>query len=213
MLIAPLRRAEVALLKVGDIHPPANNPLGQWTAAIRGKGGGGQVNFHSLLPGGFAKRLRNFALIGRNADDFLFIKARGFKRSAPLLPETVSMIIRKLFQQAEIKDARSGGVGKLTPHSLRHTFAHRMKDSGASLPKIKGALNHQTEATTEKYLNSHFGDGGRLEQERRTAERFEKVSGEDGGIFDDLAQTDASAVPKPKPSEFGSGGGESIFSD
>ena len=37
-------------------------------------------------------------------------------------------------------------------HSLRHTFADAMEESGAKLTEIRDRLGHSNSATTDKYL-------------------------------------------------------------
>lgn len=51
-----------------------------------------------------------------------------------------------------MRRARStASVGKVTPHTLRHTYARRLIDSGRSLVDVAAILGHTSIATTQRY--------------------------------------------------------------
>lgn len=63
-----------------------------------------------------------------------------------MTPRTAQLLIKKLCQKAQI-------TKKISPHSLRHTFASQLAAKGANLSALQEILGHQRLATTEKYLH------------------------------------------------------------
>ena len=49
-------------------------------------------------------------------------------------------------------------VEDLTPHRLRHTFAKRMVDSGATLPVVQRLMGHARLETTQRYVTAGWED-------------------------------------------------------
>lgn len=83
--------------------------------------------------------------------DILFLNRRG----APLTRVMVFYIIRNL--------AALAGIGKkVSPHTLRHSFATHLLEGGANLRAIQEMLGHSSISTTELYLHL---DRSRLRRE------------------------------------------------
>lgn len=86
--------------------------------------------------------------------DILFLNRRG----APLTRVMVFYIIRDLARLAGIRK-------KVSPHTLRHSFATHLLEGGANLRAIQEMLGHESIATTELYLHL---DRSRLRRELLT---------------------------------------------
>ncbi|MDE7180824.1 MAG: tyrosine recombinase XerD [Muribaculaceae bacterium] len=80
--------------------------------------------------------------IKREGEDILFLNRRG----APLTRVMVFYIIRDLA-------AAAGIIKKVSPHTLRHSFATHLLEGGANLRAIQEMLGHESIATTEIYLH------------------------------------------------------------
>jgi len=86
--------------------------------------------------------IRNAGPIKREGEDILFLNRRG----APLTRVMVFYIIRDLA-------AAAGITKKVSPHTLRHSFATHLLEGGANLQAIQEMLGHESIATTEIYLH------------------------------------------------------------
>ncbi len=75
-------------------------------------------------------------------EDVLFLNRRG----APLTRVMVFYIIRDLAALAGIQK-------KVSPHTMRHSFATHLLEGGANLRAIQEMLGHESIATTEIYLH------------------------------------------------------------
>lgn len=92
--------------------------------------------------------------IKTKGQDILFLNRRG----APLTRVMVFYIIRDLARLAGIRK-------KVSPHTLRHSFATHLLEGGANLRAIQEMLGHESIATTELYLHL---DRSRLRRELLT---------------------------------------------
>jgi integrase/recombinase XerD len=125
-----VRVAELARLEVPDVD------LAERTVRVRqGKGGKDRV---ALIGEDLAQLLRvHFA--GRDRGP-LFTSNRGTRLSI----RRIQSIVRTA--------ARSAGVHKkITPHSLRHTWATLARNAGLPLDTVQGLLGHADPRTTELY--------------------------------------------------------------
>jgi integrase/recombinase XerC len=76
----------------------------------------------------------------------LFINPRGGR----LTTRTVGRVVKSYSR-------RSGIFRKVSPHSLRHTFATHLLDAGADIREIQEMLGHASLSTTQRYTHLSMG--------------------------------------------------------
>jgi integrase/recombinase XerC len=130
-----LRVSELAGLDLGDVD------LAEMTVRVLGKG-----RKERIVPFGeaAAHALRAHLAARGSAHGAVFLNRRGGR----LTVRTVHTIVRR--------QARAAGiVRRVSPHTLRHTFATHLLDSGADLRAIQELLGHSRLSTTQRY--THVG--------------------------------------------------------
>jgi site-specific recombinase XerD len=143
-----LRREEMVTVKIQDID------LHHRVLHVLGKGSKRRkipLNEHMM-------RLLTPLISQRSPDQTLLIRKDG----SPVSKKTVNKIVRRLAEMAGI------AYKKVTPHTLRHSFATHLKDLGVDLVTIQKLLGHASLAETERYL--HTGE----EQLQEAVERLVK---------------------------------------
>jgi integrase/recombinase XerC len=83
---------------------------------------------------------------GVHEEDPLFLNSRGGRLTA----RSVGRVVKEYTR-------RSGIFRKISPHSLRHTFATHLLDSGADLREIQEMLGHASLSTTQRYTHLTMG--------------------------------------------------------
>jgi site-specific recombinase XerD len=136
--LSGIRRAELAGLKISDIDFKRN------AMNVIGKGGKQRfVPFGDTLTEELLYYLEireEFVADGTDYERFVFLNYR----REPLTVRSVDRIVKKFC-------ARLGK--RVTPHTLRHSFATHMLENGADLLAIKELLGHSSLATTQKYTH------------------------------------------------------------
>lgn len=130
-----LRVSELVGLDLRDVD------LAELTVRVLGKG-----RKERIVPFGEAasRALRDCLAARGSADGAVFLNRRGGR----LTVRSVHTIVRR--------QARAAGiVRRVSPHTLRHTFATHLLDSGADLRMIQELLGHGRLSTTQRY--THVG--------------------------------------------------------
>jgi integrase/recombinase XerC len=130
-----LRVAELTGLDVEDVD--------QETKTVRVVGKGDKERF---VPFGRAAERALVSWLAQRGDarGALFLNARGRRLSV----RSVHTIVRRA--------AKAAGIARrVTPHTLRHTFATHLLDGGADLRVIQEFLGHSRLSTTQRY--THVG--------------------------------------------------------
>jgi len=83
-------------------------------------------------------------------EDPLFINRRGGRLSA----RSIGRLIKKYTKSSSI-------FRKISPHSLRHSFATHLLDAGADIREIQEMLGHASLSTTQRYI--HLSPGKLME--------------------------------------------------
>ncbi len=135
-----LRVSETVNLKISDLY------FREGFVRILGKG-----NKHRFVPIArhTEKILKNYIELVRplvnpskKAEKILFLNRRG----GLLTRHMIYHIVRDLSAKAGIRK-------KVTPHTLRHSFATHLLENGADLRSIQILLGHESITTTEIYLH------------------------------------------------------------
>ncbi len=133
-----VRVTELVTLKISNLR------LDQGYIIITGKG-----NKQRLVPIGkeaskwikFYLEERNHTKVNDSARDILFLNNRGNGLSR----EMIFLMVRKTA-------AAAGLQKKISPHTLRHSFATELLKNGADLRAIQDMLGHESITTTEIYF-------------------------------------------------------------
>lgn len=139
MYASGLRASETTGLEIGDVN------LTQGFLRARGKGSKERV----VPVGGVAAtavaaylRTARPKLVGSGAERKLFVNFRG------------GALTRQGLYKIVERHARSAGLaGKMSPHTLRHSFATHLLSGGCDLRSVQEMLGHADVSTTQLYTH------------------------------------------------------------
>jgi integrase/recombinase XerD len=126
-----LRVSEIVNLKIEDLN------LGDKTGWVR-KGKGSKDRLF-MLSEGLAEELKEY-LSYKKENKFIFSKEK------PLTTRNLQKIIQGTRQRAAINK-------KVTPHTLRHSFATHLLEQGTDIRTIQTMLGHSSLSTTQVYTH------------------------------------------------------------
>lgn len=134
------RVSELVGIETADLH------FGERLVRVRGKG-----RKERIVPFGrkalqaleaYARARGGLLEKGSGGETAFFVNYRGGR----LTTRSVQRMVRKYIRQTAVRR-------KISPHSLRHSFASHLLGRGADLRVIQELLGHASLATTEKYTH------------------------------------------------------------
>ena len=127
-----IRRAELAGLSVSDVD------FDRKTVRVIGKGNKERYVFFNNAAG---DALNRYLAVRRGSPDgALFVSKMGRRLSYPQIGNIFRLFV-----------TLSGLEGKISPHTMRHSFATHLHQRGVDIMTIKELLGHESVATTQIY--------------------------------------------------------------
>ena len=138
-----IRVSELVGINLEDVN------VGERLVRVRGKG-----KKERLVPFGrmAGERLADYVRVraglvqDRVGEKGLFVNYKGRR----ITPRSVERMVDKYIHRTAVKR-------KISPHSLRHSFATHLLSRGADLRVIQELLGHESLATTQKYTHLDLG--------------------------------------------------------
>ncbi|MFG3706598.1 tyrosine-type recombinase/integrase [Micromonospora sp. NPDC047670] len=161
-LCAGLRLSELLALRVGSVAGRA----GERRVDVAGKGGRPRVvpieaELDRVLTGYLDSRARRFGSRTVRPDAPLLVDRRG----EPLRRGGLQYLVESCYRRAGITDRVPRGARL---HALRHTFATRLAEDGASAAEIMRLLGHASLASSQTYIEVTAGQQREAVRSNRT---------------------------------------------
>ena len=146
MIATGLRSAELCTLDVGHVESYRNRPV----LVVNGKGG--KVRKVPLHPEALGAIRAYWKAEGRNSHDagepiFQTLGKHGPYEARRLTYKAIRHLVAKTRKEALIRR-------RVTPHTLRHTFAVSLLDQGVDLRTVQDLMGHSNITTTQVYLHT-----------------------------------------------------------
>ncbi len=136
-----LRVSELANLKIEQIN------LKRDEFTVRGKGDKPRIVF---LSDEAKKWIKKYLDKRMDTSPYLFVShdraKKGRKNTGPLTPRSVERLVKRYAKEAGI-------TKRITPHTLRHTFATDIMMAGADVRAVQELLGHASITTTQIYTH------------------------------------------------------------
>jgi len=130
-------------LRVGEVSNLSSERIDLDSGSIRVDGKGARERLVPIVSDELMSALGDYVQIRRVSDPEsprFFVNRRGGRR---LSEDSIRRTVHRL--------ARAAGVGRVTPHMFRHTFATLLLDRGVDLRVIQRLLGHSSIVTTTIY--------------------------------------------------------------
>ncbi|MBT4856599.1 tyrosine-type recombinase/integrase [Candidatus Uhrbacteria bacterium] len=135
-----LRVSELANLKIDQVN------LKREEFTIKGKGSKHRVVFVSEKA---RKAVKEYLDARGDTSPYMFVghdRAKASREKMPVSPRTVQRTIERYAAEAGI-------TKRITPHTLRHTFATDLLQNGADIRSVQAMLGHESITTTQIYTH------------------------------------------------------------
>ncbi len=135
-----LRVSELSQLQIKEVN------LRRGEFSVKGKGSKHRVVF---LSDDARDAIKNYLDARKDTSPYLFVshdRAKHRRDSLPISPRSI--------QRAVERYATAAGITKkITPHTLRHTFATDLLRNGADIRSVQAMLGHESITTTQIYTH------------------------------------------------------------
>lgn len=135
-----LRVSELSKLKIEDIN------LKRDEFTVKGKGSKHRIVF---LSDDAKKAIRHYLDARKDTSPYLFVghdRAKSGREATALTPRSIQRTVEKYATEAGI-------TKKITPHTLRHTYATDLLRNGADIRSVQAMLGHESITTTQVYTH------------------------------------------------------------
>jgi len=167
-----LRVGELVALNLADLDLNEGS-----VAAAAGRGKSRRIVINSDLAvealGAYLERGR--PMLARSHERGAILAAEDAQGEALFLNHRGQRLTRQGFWLILKAYARSAGLGNITPHILRHSFAAQKLQGGVDIKDLQKILGHANISTTQIY--ARMGEGGKRPTRRRESRRGERKAG------------------------------------
>ncbi len=136
-----LRVSELSNLKIEQVN------LKRDEFTVRGKGDKPRVVF---LSDEAKKWIKQYLEKRQDTSSYMFVShdraKKGRKGSGPITPRSIERLVQRYAKEAGI-------TKRITPHTIRHTFATDMLMAGADVRAVQDLLGHASITTTQIYTH------------------------------------------------------------